>query len=324
MGQRVAVIGFGVVGRETASLLAARGDEVRIVQRHRPQGIPSGSAFQGADAEDGEAMRRACAGVGAVACCIGLPYDSALWARAWPRAMSNLIDGCAASGARLVFADNLYMYGPQTRPLTEDMPLTSYGKKPRVRAEITQLWRKAHDAGKVRAVAVRAADFYGPDASTSVISAYGVARFLAGKPALVPYPPDNPHDFTYVPDFARALVSLIDSPDDAYGQAWHVPHAPTRTLRDVLALAAARVGVKARVMVLPRGLAAIAGLFKKEIAEIAEMRFQWDRPYLVDSSKFAARFWSDATPFDKGLDATVAYYRPGSPGGDRLPAGGRS
>jgi nucleoside-diphosphate-sugar epimerase len=138
MGQRVAVIGFGVVGRETASLLAARGDEVRIVQRHRLQGILSGSAFQGADVEDGEAMRRACAGVGAVACCIGLPYDSALWARAWPRAMSNLIDGCAASGARLVFADNLYMYGPQTRPLTEDMPLTSYGKKPRVRAEITQ------------------------------------------------------------------------------------------------------------------------------------------------------------------------------------------
>jgi len=123
---------------------------------------------------------------------------------------------------------------------------------------------------------------------------------------------------------SRALVSLIDAPDDAYGQAWHVPNAPTRTLCDVLALAAARIGVKARVAVLPRGLGAIAGLFKKEIAEIAEMRFQWDRPYLVDSSKFAARFWSDATPFDEGLDATIANYRLGSLGGDRLPAGGGS
>ncbi len=173
-------------------------------------------------------------------------------------------------------------------------------------------------------VAVRAADFYGPDASTSVISAYGVARFLAGKPALVPYR----RTIRTTSRTCRTSPGLssrsIDAPDDAYGKAWHVPHAPTRTLRDVLALAAARVGVKARVMVLPRGLAAIAGLFKKEIAEVAEMRFQWDRPYLVDSSKFAARFWSDATPFDKGLDATVAYYRPGSPGGDRLPAGGRS
>jgi len=314
MGQRVAVIGFGAVGRATASLLAARGDEVRVVQRHRPREIPPGSTFQEADVEDGEAMGRACAGVEAVACCIGLPYDAAVWARAWPRAMNNLLDGCAASGARLVFADNLYLYGPQTRPLTEDMPLTSYGRKPRIRAEITQLWRKAHDAGKVRAVAVRAADFYGPDASTSVISAYGVARFLAGKPALVPYPADNPHDFTYVPDFARAVVTLIDAPDDAYGQGWHVPNAPTRTLREVLALAAARIGVKPRVTVLPRGLAVIAGLFKKEIAEIAEMRFQRDRPYLVDSSRFAARFWRDATPFDKGLDATIASYRQRSPG----------
>lgn len=309
MTRRIAVIGFGAVGRETASLLAARGDQVRVVQRHEPKTKPPGSTFQAADVEDAGAIARACAGMDAVACCIGLPYDAALWARVWPRAMSNLLDGCAASGARFVFADNLYLYGPQTRPLTEDMPLTSYGKKPRVRAEITRMWRKAHDEGKLRAVAVRAADFYGPAVPTSVISEYGVARLVAGKAALTPYPPDNPHDFTYVPDFARALVSLIDAPDDAYGQAWHVPNAPTRTLRQIIALAAARIGVEARVTVLPRWLAAVAGLFNRELAEIAEMRFQWERPYLVDSSKFAARFWSDATPFENGLDATIAAYR---------------
>ena len=39
-------------------------------------------------------------------------------------------------GARFVFADKLYMYGPVTVPLTETMPLTSYGRKPRIRAEI--------------------------------------------------------------------------------------------------------------------------------------------------------------------------------------------
>ena len=309
MTRRVAVIGYGAVGREMASLLAARGDEVRIVQRREPREKAAGSAFQAADVEDDEAIRRACSGVDAVTCCIGLPYDAALWARVWPRAMRNLLDGCAASGARFVFADNLYMYGPQTRPLTEDMPLTTWGKKPRVRAEITRLWREAHDRGKVRAVAVRASDFYGPDVSTSVISAYGVARLLAGKPALTPYPPDRPHDFSYVPDVARALVSLIDAPDDAYGQAWHVPNAPTRTLREIIALAADRIGVEDRLTVLPRWLAAVAGVFDKQVAETREMRFQWERPYLVDASKFASRFWADVTPFEKGLDATIAAYR---------------
>jgi nucleoside-diphosphate-sugar epimerase len=223
--------------------------------------------------------------------------------------MANIIEGCSLSGARLVFADNLYMYGPQTSPLTEEMPLTNYGRKPALRAEITKLWKSGHDTGRVRAVAVRASDFYGPDVANSVLSIFGVARLLAGKPAFLPYSPERPHDFSYVADFARALVTLVDAPDDAYGQAWHVPNAPTRTLRDVLGIAANLIGVPNRITVLPAVLAPIIGLFSKEVGEIAEMRFQWDRPYVVDSSKFASRFWNDATPFERGLADTISYYR---------------
>jgi nucleoside-diphosphate-sugar epimerase len=63
--------------------------------------------------------------------------------------MRNLSDASAKSGARFVFADSLYMYGPQTRPLTEDIPLTADGQKPRIRAEITRMWQKAHEEGRV-------------------------------------------------------------------------------------------------------------------------------------------------------------------------------
>jgi nucleoside-diphosphate-sugar epimerase len=307
--RNIGVIGYGAVGRATASMLADRVDAVRIVQRNKPKELPGGCTFHAADSTDREATIRACAAVDTVVCCLGFPYDSVLWRRVWPATMANLIDGCSASGARLVFADNLYMYGPQTSPLTEEMPLTNYGRKPALRAEITKLWKSAHDSGRVRAVAVRAADFYGPDVATSVISAFGVARLLARKPALMPYSPEHPHDFAYVPDFARALVTLVDAPDDAYGQAWHVPNAPTRTLREVLTLAAGLIGVSTRISVLSPALAAIVGLFSKEVRETAEMRFQWDRPYLVDSSKFAARFWSDATPFENDIGDTITFYR---------------
>jgi nucleoside-diphosphate-sugar epimerase len=282
---------------------------VRVVQRHRPDDLPASAAFFAGDVEDSGAMRRACDGVAAVVCCLGLPYDSALWARVWPNATRNLLDACTASGARFLLADNLYMYGPQSRPLIEDMPLTHQGRKPRIRADVTRLWMTAHREGRVRAAAVRASDFYGPAVATSVINTYAVVRLLTGAAAVAPYPPDHPHDFTYVPDFARALMSLIDAPDDAYGQAWHVPNAPTRTLREVLALAASIVGVRPRLMVLPRALESIFGLFNKEVAELAEMRFQWDGPYRVDASKFAGRFWSDATPFQQGLEATITHYR---------------
>jgi nucleoside-diphosphate-sugar epimerase len=232
-----------------------------------------------------------------------------VFVRVWPVVMRNMLDACGASGARFVFADNLYMYGPQTEPLAEDMPLTDYGAKPRARAEITRIWRDAHTSGRVKACAVRAADFYGPDVPTSVISTMGVQRLLLGKAALSPFPADHPHDFTYVPDFARALATLIDAGDDAYGEVWHVPNRPTRSLREILHLAADLAGVQRRVTVLPQSLLPILGLFSVDLRELKEMQFQWGRPYLVDTTKFARRFWGDATSFDEGLRATIAFYR---------------
>jgi nucleoside-diphosphate-sugar epimerase len=139
---------------------------------------------------------------------------------------------------------------------------------------------------------------------------YGVKRLLEGKSAVTPYPPDNLHDFTYVPDFARALESLIDAPDDAYGQAWHVPNPrPTRTLRDLLKLAAKMIGVEPNITVVPPVLASILGLFRSDVRELKEMRFQWDRPYIVDSSKFTRRFWDNPTSYEDGLQATIDYYK---------------
>jgi nucleoside-diphosphate-sugar epimerase len=305
---RVTIIGHGAVGRETANLLLARGDTVRVAQRKRPAGLPGPAEFAATDVLNADSVRRACAGSNAVICCIGFPYDSRLWETAWPAAMENMLAACAGERARFVFADNLYMYGPQDRPLTEDMPLTDYGRKPKVRAAITPAWQRAHAEGKVQAVAVRASDFYGADVETSVLSNYGVKRLLQGKAALIPYSPDHPHDFAYVPDFARALVTLLDAPADAYGQAWHVPNAPVQTLRSLIVKAAGMIGTAPRVTVMPRAMLHLVGLFDRQVYELIEMGFQTDRPYLVDASKFASRFWADATSFDAGLAATIASY----------------
>ncbi|MCB1493274.1 MAG: NAD-dependent epimerase/dehydratase family protein [Rhodobiaceae bacterium] len=309
MTSATTIFGYGPVGRATAALLAGRGYRVRVVQRTTPARLPVGADFLKGDLLDRASVEAAAQGASHVVCAVGLPYRSAVWERDWPVVMANLIAACEATGARLVFADNLYMVGPQTAPLVETMPLTDYGLKPKVRAAITRQWQAAHEAGRIRAVAVRASDFYGPDVATSVITEFGVRRLLAGKAALVPYSPDHPHDFTYVPDFARAIASLIDAPDDAYGSAWHVPNAPTMTLRAVLSRAAELAGVPLKISVMPDWIKPLVGLFVPEVAEMREMRFQTDRPYHVDHSKFAARFWSDPTPFDTGLKATIAACR---------------
>ncbi len=42
---RVAVFGYGPVGREVTALLAARGDDVLVAQRSAPRHLPAGATF---------------------------------------------------------------------------------------------------------------------------------------------------------------------------------------------------------------------------------------------------------------------------------------
>jgi len=292
---------------------------VLVAQRGAPRHLPAGATFTSCDVTDANSVAAATTGREIAICTVGFPYSAPIWQRAWPAAMNAMLSACEKAGARFVFADNLYMYGPVTVPLTETMPLTSYGQKPRIRAEITRLWQDAHAAGRVKAAAVRASDFYGPDVPNSILS-MGISRMIAGKAALVPFSPDHPHDQTYVPDFARAVVTLCDAPDDAYGQAWHVPNAPTRSLRELLALAARIAEVPLRMRVLPTWLQPILGIAVPELRELIEMRFQTDRPYYVDAGKFRARFGQEPTSFEYGLAATVRFYRDAArgPGGRTL------
>ena len=305
---RVVVFGYGPVGRDVIALLAARGDDVLVAQRSAPKHLPAGATFISCDVTDANSVAAATTGHEIAICTVGFPYSAPIWQRAWPAAMNAMLSACEKAGARFVFADNLYMYGPVTAPLTETMPLTSYGQKPRIRAEITRLWQDAHAAGRVKAVAVRASDFYGPDVPNSILS-MGISRLVAGKAALVPFSPDHPHDQAYVPDFARAVVTLCDAPDDTCGQAWHVPNAPTRSLRELLTLAARIAGVRLRMVVLPTWLQPILGIAVPELRELIEMRFQTDRPYYVDAGKFRARFGLEPTSFEDGLAATIRFYR---------------
>jgi nucleoside-diphosphate-sugar epimerase len=309
MSEEIGIFGLGPVGAATASILSARGSAVRIAQRSAPESLPAGAAFVRCDALDKDSARGAVAGLRQVVLAIGFAYVGAVWREAWPRAMTNFVEACAATGARLVFVDNLYMYGPQTAPLSETTPLTPYGVKPATRVEVTRIWKAASEAGRLRVAALRAPDFYGPGVAQSHLGDLAFGALAKGKAASVIGSPDTPHDFAYAPDFARAVVTLLDAPDDAFGQAWHVPCAPTRTPREILALGAAALGVKPRVSGLPLWTLGPLGLFVPVLREMREMRFQWDRPYRVDSSRFAKRFWSDATPFEVGAPATALWFR---------------
>jgi nucleoside-diphosphate-sugar epimerase len=309
MNDKTLIIGYGPVGAATVAQLRARGQQIAVAQRKRPPGLPQDVGFVSCDVTDRASLRAAALGASQIVLAVGLPYSGPIWRDTWPKIMENVVETAAETGARTVFVDNLYMYGPQTEPLREDMPLSDYPLKPAARAAATRIWQAASAAGRIRFAAVRGPDFYGPGVSQAILGGTSLGALARGKSAMWINNADLPHDIAYVPDYARAVVSLLDAPDDAFGQAWHVPCAPTRAPRELLALAAKSLGVPLRVRNMPFWAMRAMSVFTPELGEFAAMHFQWDRPYRVDASKFKARFWSDATPFEVGVPEAARSFR---------------
>jgi nucleoside-diphosphate-sugar epimerase len=304
------ILGAGPVGLTLARALAAEGRRVRVVTRHSQPALPEGVEHLNATLEHSESAVEACRDAGVVFCCVGLDYTS--WPERWPPLFGSILGGAQTAGARFVFMDNLYMYGPQTEPLREDMPLTDYGRKPKVRADLTRTWREAHDAGRVQAVALRAPDFYGPEVRVSMLGELVAGRAAAGKPALLIGDIDQPHAFGYVPDIAGCLATLADADDGDYGQPWHAPNAPPVTLREATQTFFRHAGHPPKMNVMPDFVRRMLGAFNANLRELGEMRFQWDRPYRVDHSKWAARFGEAFTPFEVGAKTTIEWWQDAS------------
>jgi len=117
--------------------------------------------------------------------------------------MNGIIEGASAAGARLVYGDNLYAYGPVDGPIREELPYRPIGPTTRARAEVATTLMNAHAAGTVRATIGRASDFYGPRARQSKVGDGVFARALAAKPAQALGDPDALHTLHVYSRFRR-------------------------------------------------------------------------------------------------------------------------
>lgn len=303
----------GAIGTPLARELISRGERVRTVSR-------SGKSEPGceqvrADLADGRQTVAALEEGSTVYLLVGLPYDSRVWRSAWPEIMANVIAACEAKRARLLFLDNVYAYGAVKGPMTEETPMRPSSEKGRIRAEIAaRLFSEMH-TGRINALIARAADFYGPHAaSNSIPYAMALQPLLAGKAQRWLVSAKKKHSFSYTLDCARALA-LLGRTDDAFGQVWHLPTAaPPLDGEEFMGIAARTLGRPLRYSVLPKAVVGLAGLFDRTILEIYRMTYQNDRDYVFDSSKFERRFSFSPTPYDKGIEETLNFFRtaPGS------------
>ena len=294
------IVGAGAVGSATARLLAERGEQVRVVSRRG--GGPDHPAIErvAADATDADRLSTLAEGAAALYNCANPAYHR--WLTDWPPLASALLTAAERTRGLLVTMGNLYGYGPVTGPITEATPLAATHPKLRLRADMWRAALAAHEAGRIRATEVRASDY---------IQANSIFSFVLGKPLLAgrrawsPAPLDVPHSWTSINDAAAMLV-IAATDERAWGRAWHVPTNDPLTVRELATRFTEATGSPApKLTAIPYPVLWAIGLFSPMVRELRTTRYQFDRPFILDSSAATDTFGHKPEPLDQALRETA-------------------
>jgi nucleoside-diphosphate-sugar epimerase len=298
----------GSIGNALTYELLKNGQSVRLVSRSK-YSIDGTDSFKADIASFNETFESV-KGSDIVYLCAGLPYDYKIWIGLWPKIMKNAIDACIKANAKLIFFDNVYMYGKVGGKMTESTPYNPISKKGEVRAKIANMLEIEMKKGNIQAIIARAADIYGPYATrTSLPYVLVIEKLMQGKSAKWMVDVTKPHSFTYTIDCAKGLY-LLASKNDAFNQVWHLPtFNPAINLKTFIEIVAGELGVNPKYSVFKKWMIKTAGVFDKKASELYEMLYQYEFDYHFDSSKFNEYFDYKPESYGEGIRETVQYFR---------------
>ena len=304
------ILGTGAIGRAVMNELIKRGEAVRMVNHSgRMDEVPAGVEVLAADLYDPLQVKEVTRGAKVVYQASQPHYNQ--WTTKFPVLQESIINGLTGSDAKLVIVENLYMYGTTNGvPMTETTPHNAHTKKGQTRSAMSRSAFEAHRAGKLRVTTGRGSDFFGPwGLSTAAMGARTFYPLLNGKAAGLVGDVDAPHTHTFVNDFGKALVILGERPE-ADGEAWHVPNdTPRISQREMVSLIAEEMGIQPKFSAMGKSMMWIGGWFVPEAKEMVEMMYEFEQPFIVDSSKFESTFGMKATPMKEAIKETVAWYK---------------
>jgi nucleoside-diphosphate-sugar epimerase len=297
------VVGAGPVGRSAAIELASEGHDVVLASRSGTGPEIAGVRRVAADAADADRLTELATGAVALYNCINPPsYD--VWTTYWPPVAAAFLEAAERSGATLVIASCLYAYGPVDEPMVEGMPDAGTGTKARIRALMWADALAAHEAGRITAVEVRGSDYMGPWITSAHVPQV-TARALSGKAVRMFGRVDLPHSFTDVRDMGRALAAVAQAPR-TWGRVWHAPTNPAVTQTQAVADVCRAAGKDpVTVRAWPWALLGIGGRVVPLLREMRETEYQFQRPYVLDSSAISRELGLEPTPWDEVCRATA-------------------
>ncbi|MCA3011449.1 MAG: NAD-dependent epimerase/dehydratase family protein [Myxococcaceae bacterium] len=303
---RHVVLGAGPVGRSAASALAGCQQDVVIVSRAAPPGLPRTVRHVAADVLDGPALERACEGADVVYQCLNAPYH--LWPERFPPLQEAAVRAARAVKARYVSFENVYAYGlPGAAPFSEGQPAAPCSGKGRVRAAMSEALARLYAQGVLEVTFVRASDLFGPGMRASAMGDEFIGRAVAGKGARGFGDLDAPHTWTYTRDAGATLAAAGLS--TSWGHVWHVPSDRPRSQREVAAELSRLLAHAVPLSSTPPFVLGLLGLFRPEVKALVEMAYEFDRPFVVGDEKTRAALGLASTPFADALEATVRWFR---------------
>jgi nucleoside-diphosphate-sugar epimerase len=297
----------GWIGGALVAELLRRGKTVRAVSRRGT--APEGAEGAAADAADAAEAAAAARGAAVVYHSVNPGYTR--WPELLPQVSRSILGAAESSGAKLLYADNLYAYGRVEGPLREHLPTAAEGPKGRTRVEVAEEMLAAHREGRVRVAIGRASDYYGPGGTSSAAREPVFGRAVVGKRPQWTGKLDVPHTFHYLPDIARGLGTLAEHPE-ADGEVWHLPAAEPLTAQEFFDLVFEAAGrpTPAKAQIAGPAFLAVAGIFSPLLRELRETAYQFRRPFVIDSSKFERAFGRlEPTPHREAVKQTVEWFR---------------
>ena len=296
----------GGTGGAIVNELVSRGLPVRTITRRAAQ-ARDGVENVPADLADPDAARDVMRGAAVVYHAASPPYQT--WAEAFPPLNAAIVAAMSGAEARLVVADNLYMYGPGSGVMTEDTPVRATDKKGTLRASMAEKLFLAHAAGELELVIGRSPDYFGPGGTNTALGGPTFGPALAGKTVRWVGNPDVPHSVAYLPDMARAFVT-IGLAEEAAGQVWHLPTSGSPTGREFVAAISDATGDEASISGTPRWMLRLVGLTNPPVREMVGIYYQWNEPFVSSDAAYQAAFGPDpATPLAEAVAATTAWFQ---------------
>ncbi|MGU7773079.1 NAD-dependent epimerase/dehydratase family protein [Burkholderia sp. MR1-5-21] len=302
----------GGIGGEVARQLRDAGWQVRALQRVLESATlqRDGLTWIRGDALDREAVMQAARGCSVIVHAVN-PPGYRRWSELVLPMVDNTIAAAASAGATVVLPGTVYNFGADAFPvLLEDAPQHPSTRKGAIRVELERRLQAATAQG-VRTIVVRAGDFFGPRA---VSNWFSLGLVKPGRPVAAVSVPGRPgvgHQWSYVPDVARAMVELIERRDMLepfarfhLGGHWD---ADGTQMAQAVCRVAQRHGLRPALRKFPWWFVWAASPFVTTLRELLEMRYLWREPIRMDNARVTAVLGREpVTPLDTAVEETLA------------------